>query len=136
MPRTSNKSCHRGNLYLYRRAAIFVTGGIQPLQKLRRDIIGMTNVPESYLAKEAGMAYTTVAMVTDYDCWREEHCTVEEIMRVMLQNNQTAQKLFKTLIPKLAQNKFEYEKENAVGVMTPKEHLSPEKQEILEVLLS
>ncbi len=36
-------------------------------------VIGMTNVPEAFLAKEAGIAYATIAMVTDYDCWKEEH---------------------------------------------------------------
>ncbi len=99
-------------------------------------VIGMTNVPESYLAKEAGMAYTTVAMVTDYDCWKEEHCTVEEILKVMVQNNKKTQKLIKALVPRLIQNKFEYEKENIIGVMTPRENLSTEKQKILDVLLS
>jgi len=100
------------------------------------DVIGMTNVPESYLAKEAGMAYSTIAMVTDYDCWKEEHCTVEEIMKVMVKNNQNAQLLIKNLIPYLAKNKFSFEKENIFAVMTPAEKLTNEHKDILKILQS
>jgi 5'-methylthioadenosine phosphorylase len=99
-------------------------------------VIGMTNVPEAFLAKEAGMAYATIAMVTDYDCWKEEHCTVDEIMKVMQTNNKNAQKLLKNLIPSLGQNQFEFEKENTYAVMTPVDRLSAEQIEILKVLQS
>jgi len=100
------------------------------------DVIGMTNVPESYLAKEAGMAYSTIAMVTDYDCWKEEHCTVEEIMKVMVKNNQNAQLLIKNLIPYLDKNKFKFEKENIFAVMTPEDRLTSDHKEILKILQS
>ena len=99
-------------------------------------VIGMTNVPESYLAKEAGIAYATVAMVTDYDCWKEEHCTVDEIMKVMKENNLAAQKLIKHAIPKLSSNKFDFVKENEIGVMTPRENLNEAQNKILDILLS
>tara|TARA_Y100000780_G_C13696111_1_gene423131 strand:+ start:15112 stop:15963 length:852 start_codon:yes stop_codon:yes gene_type:complete len=98
-------------------------------------VIGMTNVPESFLAKEAGIAYATVAMVTDFDGWKEEHCTVEEIMNVMKTNNANAQSLLKNLLPRLDKNRFDFQKENAIGVMTPKESWSSEMKEIMEVLL-
>ncbi len=98
-------------------------------------VIGMTNVPEAYLAKEAGMAYATVAMVTDYDCWKEEHCTVDEIMKVMKDNNQSAQQLLKSLLPDLSEAGLEFKKENAIGVMTPVEKLNAQQKEILDVLL-
>lgn len=99
-------------------------------------VIGMTNVPEAYLAKEAGMAYATMAMVTDYDCWKEEHCTVEEIMKVMKENNDSAQKILKILLPQLDRNRFDFEPENSVGVMTPKDKLNGRQLTILETLLS
>ena len=98
-------------------------------------VIGMTNVPESYLAKEAGMAYATVAMVTDFDCWKEEHCTVEEIMKVMGENNKMAQNMIRDFIPRLENNKFDINPENKVGVMTPRDLLSDDKKKILDVLL-
>ena len=96
----------------------------------------MTNVPESFLAKEAGMAYATVAMVTDYDCWREAHCTVGEIMEAMRGNGRNAQRLIRELAPRIAGNKFEYPRENAAGLMGDPEGLPPEKRRILDVLLS
>lgn len=98
------------------------------------DVIGMTNVPEAYLAKEAGIAYATIAMVTDYDCWKEEHCTVEEIMKVMVTNNQNAQKLLMQLIPDLARSKFNFAKENLTAIMTPKSSMTPEQLKIVETL--
>jgi 5'-methylthioadenosine phosphorylase len=99
-------------------------------------VIGMTNVPEAYLAKEAGIAYATIAMVTDYDCWKEEHCNVEEIMKVMKTNNQNAQKVLTYAIPFLGKNKFDFVKDNAFGVLTPMETLSSDQQEIVKRLLS
>jgi len=100
------------------------------------DVIGMTNVPESYLAKEAGMAYATVAMITDYDCWKEEHCTVDEIMKVMNTNNVTAQKLVKELIPSLVKNPIEFTPENSFAVITGAEHLTEDHKAIIKVLNS
>lgn len=99
-------------------------------------VIGMTNVPEAYLAKEAGMAYATVAMVTDYDCWKEEHCTVDEIMKVMGTNNTNAQKLLKIAIPKLVNNPFDFIKENHFGILTPIEVLDENQKEMIKVLKS
>ncbi len=107
----------------------------QIYRSFNADVIGMTNVPEAYLAKEAGMAYATLAMVTDYDCWKDDHCTVEEIMKVMGKNNILAQKLLLDFIPRLGQNKFEINPENKIGVMTPRESLSKDKQDLLDVLL-
>lgn len=98
-------------------------------------VIGMTNVPEAYLAKEAGMAYATIAMVTDYDCWKEEHCAVDEIMRVMGENNKQVQKLIVQLIPDLVKNPISFTKENAVGVMTPRDAWSNEQKEWMEIIL-
>ncbi len=98
-------------------------------------VIGMTNVPESYLAKEAGMAYATIAMVTDYDCWKEEHCTLEEIMKVMATNNKQAHAVLKKLLPRLAANPFKFNKENTFAVLSKPEKLSSEQSHILEVLV-
>lgn len=68
------------------------------------DVIGMTNMPEAKLAREAEICYATVAMVTDYDCWHEDHgaVTVEEVIRVLLANADKAQNLVKTVAPALS----------------------------------
>ena len=59
------------------------------------DVIGMTNLQEAKLAREAEMSYATLAMVTDYDCWREGHddVTVEQVVAVMHQNSANAGKV-------------------------------------------
>ena len=68
------------------------------------DVIGMTNMPEAKLAREAEICYATVAMVTDYDCWHSEHdhVSVDAIIKVLMSNADKARSLVKTVIPKLA----------------------------------
>lgn len=99
-------------------------------------VIGMTNVPEAYLAKEAGIAYATVALVTDYDCWKEEHCTVEEIMKVMSDNYKTAQEIVKGITVSLHNRPLEFTPENEYAVVTNSGKISPENKAILDVILS
>ena len=61
------------------------------------DVIGMTNMPEAKLAREAEICYATVAMVTDYDCWHpdHDHVTVEMIVTVLQDNAERARALVK-----------------------------------------
>ena len=65
------------------------------------DVIGMTNMPEAKLAREAEMCYATVAMVTDYDCWHSDHdnVTVDAIIKVLLANADNARSLVKNVAP-------------------------------------
>jgi len=67
------------------------------------DVIGMTNMPEAKLAREAEIPYATVAMVTDYDCWHpdHDHVTVEAVVKVLTENADNARALVKTVAPKL-----------------------------------
>ena len=66
------------------------------------DVIGMTNMPEAKLAREAEIAYATVAMVTDYDCWHPDHedVTVEQIINVLSKNSNNAKFLIKNIFKK------------------------------------
>lgn len=98
-------------------------------------VIGMTNVPEAYLAKEAGMAYATVAMVTDYDCWKDEHCEVSEIMAIMKDNYVSAQKLVVKLIPSLVKDPVVFVPENKYAVITDPQKLTERHRTILGVVL-
>lgn len=68
------------------------------------DVIGMTNMPEAKLAREAEMCYATVAMVTDFDCWHpdHDHVTVEAIIKVLLENAEKGRSLVKQVTPKLS----------------------------------
>jgi 5'-methylthioadenosine phosphorylase len=67
------------------------------------DVIGMTNMPEAKLAREAELCYATVAMVTDYDCWHPNHddVTVDGIVKVLLANADKARSLVKTVAPRI-----------------------------------
>ena len=67
------------------------------------DVVGMTNLQEAKLAREAEICYATVAMVTDYDCWREGHdaVTIEEIVAVLHQNAENASKVVKAAVAAL-----------------------------------
>ena len=67
------------------------------------DVIGMTNVTEAKLAREAGICYSTLALVTDFDCWHieEEPVTLEAVLEIMHKNVEQAQKVLKELIPML-----------------------------------
>lgn len=67
------------------------------------DVIGMTNMPEAKLAREAELCYATVAMVTDFDCWHPDHdnVTVDAIVKVLLANADNARSLVKQVAPKV-----------------------------------
>lgn len=67
------------------------------------DVIGMTNLQEAKLAREAEISYATLAMVTDYDCWFEGHdaVTVEQVIAVMHQNSENAQKVVMAAIRRM-----------------------------------
>ncbi len=64
-------------------------------------VVGMTNMPEAKLAREAEICYATVAMVTDYDCWHpdHDHVTVEAVVRVLLDNAEKARALVAAVVP-------------------------------------
>lgn len=68
-------------------------------------VIGMTNMPEAKLAREAELCYATVAMVTDYDCWHQDHdaVTVDQVVRVLLGNADKARALVKAVVPVIGQ---------------------------------
>ena len=70
------------------------------------DVIGMTNMPEAKLAREAEICYATVAMVTDFDCWHpdHDHVTVEMIIATLLANADKAKALVKALVPLIARD--------------------------------
>jgi 5'-methylthioadenosine phosphorylase len=67
------------------------------------DIIGMTNLQEAKLAREAEICYTTIALVTDYDCWHPDHdsVTVEMIMATLSKNASTAQQIIAGAVERL-----------------------------------
>jgi 5'-methylthioadenosine phosphorylase len=69
------------------------------------DVIGMTNMPEAKLAREAELCYASIAMVTDFDCWHpdHDHVTVDQVVKVLSSNAQKARALVKALVPRIGQ---------------------------------
>jgi 5'-methylthioadenosine phosphorylase len=67
------------------------------------DLIGMTNLQEAKLAREAEICYTTIALVTDYDCWHPHHdaVTVTEVIENLKKNSENAQKLIRSSVKRL-----------------------------------
>ena len=82
-------ACHRGGTYIVMEGPQFSTLAESRLYRSWGcDVIGMTNMPEAKLAREAEISYATIAMVTDYDSWHHEHAPVDvkEVIRVMHEN--------------------------------------------------
>ena len=69
-------------------------------RKLGFDIIGMTNLPEAKLAREAEICYATMALVTDYDCWKveEEPVTVEQVLDNLRRNAESVRRLLRSAL--------------------------------------
>jgi 5'-methylthioadenosine phosphorylase len=67
------------------------------------DVIGMTNLQEAKLAREAEICYSTIAMVTDYDCWHSEHdaVTVDQIIATLVKNAENAAKVVAAAVKKM-----------------------------------
>jgi 5'-methylthioadenosine phosphorylase len=96
---------HRGGTYLTMEGPQFSTLAESNLYRSWGcSVIGMTNMPEAKLAREAEICYATVAMVTDFDCWHpdHDHVSVEMIIGVLLANADRARSLVKAVIPLLA----------------------------------
>lgn len=72
-------------------------------RQLRFDVIGMTNLTEAKLAREAEICYATIAMITDYDCWHPQHesVTAAEIIATLNRNSENAQKVLRTAVREL-----------------------------------
>jgi 5'-methylthioadenosine phosphorylase len=100
--KNSNIEVVRGGTYLAMEGPQFSSVAESELYRSWNcDVIGMTNMPEAKLAREAEMCYATVAMVTDYDCWHSDHdnVTVDAIIKVLLANADNARSLVKNVAP-------------------------------------
>jgi 5'-methylthioadenosine phosphorylase len=95
---------HRGGTYVCMEGPQFSTLAESRLYRSwGMDIIGMTNLQEAKLAREAEICYATMALVTDYDCWHPDHdaVTVEMVIAVLMQNAVTAQRVITGTIARL-----------------------------------
>ncbi len=104
----SNLTAHLGGTYLNMEGPAFSTRAESQLyRKWGMDIIGMTNMAEAKLCREAEICYVTLAAVTDYDCWyqSEETVTVEMVIQNLLKNVDNSKQIVKKIIKDFPQNK-------------------------------
>jgi 5'-methylthioadenosine phosphorylase len=97
-------SLHMGGTYVNMEGPAFSTKAESAVyRKLGFDLIGMTNLVEAKLAREAEICYATMAMVTDYDCWHPDHeaVTVETVVKNLRKNADTAKRLIRKAIEKM-----------------------------------
>ncbi len=135
----SGARVHRGGTYLCMEGPAFSTRAESRLYRSwGADVIGMTNLTEAKLAREAEIAFATLALATDYDCWYEEHgdVSVEEVIRVLMQNVDRA----KTTVRELCRS-FPNDLENphrgslANAILTAKDAIPADTRKRLELLI-
>ncbi len=93
---------HDGGTYVVIEGPQFSTRAESELYRSwRADLVGMTNLPEARLAREAEICYLTVGMVTDYDCWHDDHAAVEvaQVLRILKNNADAARRLITLAAP-------------------------------------
>jgi 5'-methylthioadenosine phosphorylase len=132
-------SIHDGGTYVNMEGPAFSTRA-ESLNnhQLGYDVIGMTNLGEAKCAREAEIAYATMAMVTDYDCWKvdEAHVTVELIIEFLHRNAETAKKIILATIPQIpAEPDWPCHSALKNAILTDKKFWPPKTKAELEPLL-
>ena len=102
------------------------------------DVIGMTNLGEAKCAREAEIAYATLAMITDYDCWKEDeaHVTVEMVIENLMKNAEAAKRIVAHVIPKIPeQPNWPCHSALACAIMTDRKAWPAQTRKDLEPIL-
>ena len=102
-------------------------------------VIGMTNLPEAKLAREASISYATLAMATDYDCWHEGHddVTVDQVIAVLKANVELAKRIVAAAVPLIAAHEGPAPHHDALkgALLTPKDAIDPDRRKALAPLI-
>ena len=131
---------HRGGTYVCMEGPAFSTKAESNLyRRWGATVIGMTNLTEAKLAREAEIAYATMALVTDYDCWHpdHDHVTVEMIIDNLHRNAVNAQKAIQETVKRLQANPPESAAHSALkyAILTPIDQIPQATKEKLALLL-
>lgn len=131
---------HQGGTYVCMEGPAFSTKAESHLYRSwDATVIGMTNLPEAKLAREAEIAYATLALVTDYDCWYPDHdsVTVEMVIANLQRNATNAQKVIQETVKRLSENPFHSEAHSALkyAILTQLDKVPQETKQRLELLL-
>jgi 5'-methylthioadenosine phosphorylase len=138
--KTVGVTVHRGGTYLCMEGPAFSTKAESNVyRQWGMDVIGMTNLQEAKLAREAEIAYATLALVTDYDCWHEGHdeVSVEMVIEYLHKNVRNAQLIMKDAVQRVAAkttpNQFAGATKNAI--FTAPEFWNTETAKKLEAII-
>jgi 5'-methylthioadenosine phosphorylase len=137
----SDSKTHDGGTYVCIEGPAFSTRAESMMyRQWGGSVIGMTAVPEYKLAREAEIAYTCVAFITDFDCWHPDHenVTVELVLSNLKKNGDMAQLIVKKVVTALELNgDFESKAHSALqyAILTHKEHISPSTREKLRPII-
>jgi 5'-methylthioadenosine phosphorylase len=131
---------HRGGTYICMEGPAFSTKAESNVYRSwGMDIIGMTNLQEAKLAREAEIAYATLALVTDYDCWHEDHdaVSIDMVVEYLTKNVRNAQLVLKEAVKRVASkgtpNPFAGATKSAI--FTAPDHWNPETAKKLEAII-
>ena len=132
---------HRGGTYVCMEGPAFSTKAESNLHRSwGASVIGMTNLPEAKLAREAEIAYATLALVTDYDCWHPDHdsVTVEMVIANLQRNAVNAQKVILETVRRLTENPPVSDAHSALkdAILTPRDQIPSIVKEKLGLLLN
>ena len=135
-----NVTLHRGGTYVCMEGPAFSTKAESRLYRSwGATVIGMTNLPEAKLAREAEIAYATLALVTDYDCWHPDHdsVTVEMVIGNLQRNAVNAQKVIQETVRRLGENPPRSDAHSALkyAILTPLDKAPAATKEKLGLLL-
>lgn len=131
---------HRGGTYVCMEGPAFSTKAESNLYRSwGATIIGMTNLPEAKLAREAEIAYATLALATDYDCWHPDHdsVTVEMVIGNLQKNAINAQRVIQETVRRLSANPPVSDAHSALkyAIITPLDKVPVETKKSLDLLL-
>jgi 5'-methylthioadenosine phosphorylase len=131
---------HRGGTYLCMEGPAFSTRAESHVYRSwGMDIIGMTNLQEAKLAREAEMSYATLAMVTDYDCWHEGHdaVTIDMVIEYLNRNVVNAQRIIRAAISQLAAGELQSPYHSALkhAILTRPDKVSQATRQKLAAIL-
>ena len=102
----------------------------------KASVIGMTNMPEAKLAREAELSYATIALATDYDCWHEdeEDVSVEAVVALIRRNAVLAQQIIRGAVPAIG-GRSPFAGSLAGAIITDRAHITPEARKRLDLLI-
>lgn len=129
---------HKGGTYVNMEGPLFSTKAESNLfRSWGMDVIGMTNMPEARLAREAEICYATVAMVTDYDCWHdeEETVTIEMILGNLKKNADNAKRIIKEALSRITEKPCACQESLKYAIVTQKDNIPAARKKDLAIII-